>query len=135
MRKFDRYKAQFAFIHQHNIIYIEDLTSYKADVAAQITSFTDGRNKLYKERSVADEPARTALSEEIAEQTAALRGLRKDLRLCEQIQQNVAEIKTRIQTAREIEIQKSKEVLEHERRSRSRRSDSQGRDSDNRIRD
>ena len=118
--QFDRTLAQHHFLMQNHIDTTTDLLSVKAALQEQITGLVAERKPLYEERRLADEPQKEALSQQIAAHTAQIKTLRKNLRLCTQIEADVQRVRSRVHGAQEIAI---KEEKNHEPRQRSRRAD------------
>lgn len=118
--KFDRYKEQFQFLRDKEIETQEDLSARKDSLINQISSTSDHRKELYQKRSDATcEQEKEGVSEEIATINQTLRILRQELRLCNGIEENTAEMQKRLQEARQ-QTSERKEELDHEPRSRSR---------------
>ena len=74
---------------------------------------------LYEERRHADETQKQVLSQEISTRTAQIKSLRRELRLCAQIEADAERVQTRVHEATLIQ----KEERYHEPRQRSRRAD------------
>lgn len=98
--KFDRYQRQFLYLHKNRIETAAQLSMQYDAIQAKIDALTDQRRYLYRLRRAGDE----AVTEEIEAITRRLRPLRRELKLCVQI---------------EGDIPKMKEAAEDDRRTRS----------------
>lgn len=119
--KFERYLAQHRFLMQNNIETMSDLQAVKATLQEKIENAIYLRKPLYEERRLSTEEQKTeALSHQITAQTAQLKTLRHDHRLCVQIECDAERIQKRTQEAQAMSTQEQRKVAvrDHVRRSK-----------------
>lgn len=117
--RFEDYLAQHNFLTKHQIATTEQLQAVKHTLTAQLDTAVRERKPLYEERRYANEPKKEVLSQDIRARTAQIKTLRRDLRLCVQIEADAARVQSRVQTVQMIR----REERYHEPRQRSRRAD------------
>ena len=109
--KFERYLAQHRFLMQNNIETMSDLQAVKATLQEKIENAIYLRKPLYEERRLSTEEQKTeALSHQITAQTAQLKTLRHDHRLCVQIECDAERIQKRTQEAQAMSTQDQRKV-------------------------
>lgn len=113
IRKFDRYQRQFAYLMKNRIETAAQLTMQHDALQAEIDALTDRRRGLYNDRRAGRGGEATALG--IDSITARLRGLRRELKLCVRIEEDVPTVQQAVQAAR----QKQGSVI-HEKADKSR---------------
>ncbi|MDR0571158.1 MAG: hypothetical protein LBG71_08125 [Clostridiales Family XIII bacterium] len=87
---------------KHGIDAAEQLTAHKDGLTNQIISLSGERKSLrYQMRSVRDEDKSAAIKTEIAALSNRIGELRKEVRLCEDIETRSADMKTKIRKAAE----------------------------------
>ncbi|NCC68709.1 MAG: hypothetical protein EOM14_11060 [Clostridia bacterium] len=115
--KFERYLAQHRFLTENKIDSVSDLQEIKASIQKQIDKMVAFRKPLYDERRLSDyEQKPDALSNQISSYTSQIKNLRRDLRLCVQIETDAERISTRVYEAQRISRE---EELNYESRKRS----------------
>ena len=106
----------------HHIDTAQQLSSYKENLETRIDSLTLQRKQLYrKQRTVAvksDEEASAEVKAEIDSLSRELITLRREVKLCSDIQVRSGIMQEHIKTIREDEASKRKEQKEHEQRRR-----------------
>lgn len=117
--QFDRYLAQHKLLYQNHIETTIDLTAFRSGLEERIDRLVLERKPLYEQRRYADESKKEGLSQEITTRTAQLKLLRRDLKLCLQIEADTERIYARVLEAQKL----VKEEMNHEPRQRSRRAD------------
>ncbi len=122
MIRLDRFIAEPLF-GKEKIGTIGQLTDYRTNaqekIAVLIQKRSDLRNQLKRTLRQGDEKAATAIKAEIAAVSAELKGLRKEVSLCDGIEQRSGQVKTNLgllKQEKEIE-RKEKTTDEHIRRS------------------
>ena len=115
--QFRKYLAQHRFLADYRIETAEELQSTKNLLTAQLDTAVRERKPLYEERRHADEEQKEVLSLEISTRTAQIKQLRRELRLCAQIEADAERVQTRVHDVQTIK----KEERYHEYRQRNRR--------------
>lgn len=115
--QFRKYLAQHRFLAEHRIETNEELRSIKNRLTAQLDAVVRERKPLYEERRHADEEQKEVLSLEISTRTAQIKQLRRELRLCQQIEADAERVQTHVYDVQNIK----KEERYHEYRQRNRR--------------
>lgn len=119
--RLERYQAQFLYLHEHGISTTEQLAMRQAQIEQEIQQRTERRQPLYtKRRYEPNEEIKEMLTREIDQQTAALRELRKERKLCKQIANQVPGIQQNLREFEAKRTSKQKEVMKHEYQRRNR---------------
>lgn len=116
---FEQYMKQHKFLSEHHIDTATDLQNTKRALTERLEVALLERKPLYEERRHADEAQKQVLSQAISTRTAQIKSLRRELRLCAQIEADAERVQTRVHEATLIK----KEERYHESRQRSRRAD------------
>ena len=103
MIKFERYKAQFMFLHKNSIETMEQLQGKRAEATARITELTKQRQKLYGKKNEE--------REQIPVINAELKELRKTVRMCNNIEQDAVRIDERSQKVKQIQAELEKNAI------------------------
>lgn len=119
LRRFDRYLAQHQFLLEHKITDSAALCAYRAQTKTEIEHMTHRRAALYRKRGDSSNGMnRAELSVQIDRLTSALRAMRRELRLCEQIEADMEHIRDQLALAhtdaQREETKKRKEVKRDE---------------------
>lgn len=85
--KFDRYQRQFCYLHRNRIETADQLSMQYDAVQAEIDALTGQRDDLYRRKRRGEDT-----EAEITAITQALRPLRRELRLCAQIEDDIPHI-------------------------------------------
>ena len=115
--QFQKYLAQHRFLADYRIETAEELQSTKNLLTVQLDTAVRERKPLYEERRHADEEQKEVLSLEISTRTAQIKQLRRELRLCQQIEADAERVQTHVYDVKNIK----KEERYHEYRQRNRR--------------
>ena len=119
--RLERYQAQFLYLHKQDITTMEQLEARLEQLEAEIQQRTDQRQPLYTERrNTTDEAIQKQLTDQIAEQTAALRMLRKERSLCRQIKNQIPDVQKNLPEFEKKRTMTQKEVMQHEHQRRRR---------------
>ena len=114
-------RPQFLYLHKQDITTMEQLEARLEQLEAEIRQRTDQRQPLYTERrQTTDEEVQKMLTDQIAEQTAALRALRKERSLCRQIKNQIPDVQKNLPEFEKKRTMTQKEVMQHEHQRRSR---------------
>lgn len=92
--KFDRYQRQFLYLHENRIETAAQLAMQYDAVQAEIDTLTKRRADLYRRKRQGEDT-----EDEIAAITQALRPLRRELRLCVQIEGDIPKIQEAVDRA------------------------------------
>lgn len=92
--KFDRYQRQFLYLHENRIETAAQLAMQYDAVQAEIDALTKRRADLYRRKRQGEDT-----EDEIAAITQALRPLRRELRLCVQIEGDIPQIQEAVDRA------------------------------------
>lgn len=107
-------------LSHHRIDTLEQLNAYQSDVRSQLADITEQRKSLYRKlrtKAVLADPARQeAIRAEIAVLSARLKGLRREVKLCEDIAQRSVSIRGKIQAAREEACGKEENARQEQER-------------------
>lgn len=115
--KFERYRAQHRFLMENRIDTISDLQEIKASFQKQIDEMSALRKPLYDEKRLTEDIQMiNALSGQISTYTEQIKYLRRDLRLCGQIETDAERIRGRVSEAQRISRE---EEISNESRQRS----------------
>lgn len=115
--KSERYLTQHRFLTENKIDTVSDLQKIKVSIQRQIDEMVTLRKPLYDERRLSNnEPKTDTLSKQISSYTSQIKNLRRDLRLCVQIETDAERISTRVYEAQRISRE---EELNYESRKRS----------------
>ena len=119
--RLERYQTQFLYLHEHGISTVAQLVERQTQIEQEIQQRTELRQPLYTQRRYeTDEKIKEELAREIDRQTAALRQLRKERRLCKRIEQQVPGMQQNLRQFEKTKSQNQKEVIRHEYQRRSR---------------
>lgn len=95
--KFDRYQRQFLYLHENRIETAAQLAMQYDAVQAEIDTLTKRRADLYRRKRQGEDT-----EDEIAAITQALRPLRRELRLCVQIEGDIPKIQEAVDRAARV---------------------------------
>jgi hypothetical protein len=94
---------------------LEQLTAHKNGVTAKIIVLSSTRKKLrYKSRSIHDDEKLTAAKSEIAELSTKITELRREVKLCEDIETRSGVMSEKLRKSAELEKSKRKETVKNE---------------------
>ena len=115
----DAISEEAKLLARHQIDTAGQLSSYKEALVTQIETLTAERKALYKkQRTVAvksDEGALSQVREQIAALTAELKGLRKEVHLCDDIAVRSGIMSEKLETIEAEEKSRGKETKRDER--------------------
>lgn len=120
--RLERYEQQFQYLLSNNITTESELEQKITSLEWDIRSMEEARKPLYQERRNAnDEETQSRCSAEIDCKTAALREMRRELRLCRRIQSDIPQVREQMREAQndqENKIRKEEQQHEYKRRNR-----------------
>lgn len=112
IRKMERISDETTFLCHHKMDSMEALQAFKASTQEKIKAQCIARKKLRNQlRTVKDEPLRSELLNQAAELSIQIKKLRKEVRLCESIEERAVTIKEKMKAVK-AEAEKSKNEKE-----------------------
>ena len=118
LRHMQSMTQEIRFMAKHGIDTVEQLTAHKDSAAAQMYALSHTRQHLRNQiRSICDEDRLAAVKAEISALSAQITELRREVRLCENIESRSVDMKNKLQQAREAtksEKSKAREVMRDE---------------------
>ena len=103
--KLDRYIAKAKLLIDNKIETVADLQAYLKGLQESVAQLTaerqDLRNTLKRAERAEDEPARRACTAQIKQISASIRKVRKDIRLCDEIESSSAQISENLRKTKE----------------------------------
>ena len=121
LRRLNEISGEARLLCVHHIDTAEQLSSYKTELAAQITDAMGKRGQLYKTARSASEDRKPEIKEQIAALTTRLSALRREVKLCEDIETRSGVIAEKLRTVRKDENTQRKEKTRDEHIGRSSR--------------
>ncbi len=122
LRKLDRYVAQAKLLNEHRIDTLPQLQVHKQDAQARLAALTTQRQKAYTAKSQSSDPVNAfEWAARAGEITQAMKEVRKEVKLCEQIETTSGQMRDHLDQVREDErqrrqeAQKRKGVIDHGR--------------------
>ena len=116
-RTFERYKQQAQFLWQNRIQTTDDLHQKRQEVTTKMDGLAARRQALYKLRSnTANGLNKADLSQQIQALTEELRGLRKELRYCDTIEQDAEHLRQQVEAIRLAELEAEQQKTQHKNR-------------------
>lgn len=94
--KFDRYQEQFRYLMKNRIETADQLAMQYDALQAEIDALTDQRKSLYHQRRAGS--CGDTIAEEIEVLTSQLRGLRRELKLCVRIENDISTVRTGVES-------------------------------------
>lgn len=99
LAKMERYKRQFRYLRENRIATAEQLEMQYDAVQASIDALVDDRRELYPQKRAGDEWA----ADEIERINESLRSLRRQLRMCARIEQDMEMMRDRVSAVQQEE--------------------------------
>ena len=118
--KFERYQKQFRFLHKNNITTKSELLTAKNKIEEEMSSLVSTREGLYSQKKAADtEALKSDIQSQIVSINTQLRELRKDKKLCENIENDISIIAEKLHQIDEVTERpnyvKEEHIHEHKR--------------------
>lgn len=108
LRRLNQISSEARLLCGHRIDTAEQLSSYKAELAAQIEGLIEQRGQLHKKARSIGEDSKAEIKEQIAALTNRLSVLRGEVKLCEDIESRSGVIADKLRAVREEETGKEK---------------------------
>lgn len=113
VKKMDEYSERIRFLCKYKIETISDIDNVKEKKQEEMQKILNTRNRLYYKRQKLDnESEKDSVTKEIIEVTSVLAKVRKEIKLCDEIYDNVPKMKEQIRELDEKEKENAKEKEE-----------------------
>lgn len=121
IKKMDKYSEQVRFVCKYKIETINDIENVKEQKQKETQKILNDRNRLYYKRQKLDnESEKNSVTKEIIDVTAILEKVRKEIKLCDEISDNIPEMKKQV---KEMDERESVKIKEKEKKRKDRRCD------------
>jgi len=115
IRKMRNFEQEIRLLAKHRIDTGEQLAAYKESLTTEMTALSGDRKHLRcQSRSIRDEDKAAAVKADISILSQKIGALRKEVRICEDIEKRSVEMKDKIHRANEAEKSQGKELTKHE---------------------
>ena len=112
----DKITEENTFLGKNNLETIEDVTAFKSKLDAEIHDLINDRKKIYgKLKRVKNEELKVQYESDRDDVTSKIAHLKKQLRLCHDIENRVPDIEEKLKQINELEEQKNEKQQEYER--------------------
>ena len=112
----DKITEENTFLGKNNLETIEDVTAFKSKLDAEIHDLINDRKKIYgKLKRVKNEELKVQYESDRDDITSKIVHLKKQLRLCHDIENRVPDIEEKLRMINELEEQKNEKQQEYER--------------------
>lgn len=113
VKKMDEYSERIRFLCKYKIETMSDIDNVKEKKQEEMQKILNMRNRLYYKRQKLDnEIEKNSVTKEIIDVTSVLTKVRKEIRLCDEIYDNVPRMREQIKEVENKEKEKSKEKEE-----------------------
>ena len=113
VKKMDKYSEQIRFICKYKLESINDIDNLKEQKKEELQKILNTRNRLYYKRQKLDNSIeKDIMTKEIISVTVDMEKVRKEIKLCDEIYENVSNMKRQIKEFYKKEQEKSKEKEE-----------------------
>jgi len=115
IRKMRNFDQEIRLLIKHRIDTVEQLVAYKESQTTEIAALSGDRKRLRnKSRSIRDEEKLSAVKADISVLSKKIGTLRKEVKLCEDIEKRSVEMKEKIYRANKAKKSQRKEMTNHE---------------------
>ena len=109
VKKMDKYSEQIRFICNYKLETINDIDNLKEQKKEELQKILNTRNRLYYKRQKLDnESEKDVVTKEIISVTSAVKKIRKEIKLCDEVGDNSKKMKEQIKQMREKEQEKTR---------------------------
>ena len=113
VKKMDEYSERIRFLCKYKIETMSDIDNVKEKKQEEMQKILNMRKRLYYKRQKLDnEIEKNSVTKEIIDVTSVLTKVRKEIRLCDEIYDNVPRMREQIKEVENKEKEKSKEKEE-----------------------
>lgn len=110
VKKMDEYSERIKFLCKYKIETMSDVDNVKKKKQEEMQKILNIRNRLYyKRQKLENESEKDSVTKEIIDVTSALQKVRKEIKLCDEIYDNVPKMKEQLKELDDKEKQKIKE--------------------------
>lgn len=121
VKKMDKYSEEVRFVCKYKIESVNDIENVKEKKQNEMQKILNTRNRLYYKRQKLDnESEKDSVTKEIIDVTGILVKVRKEIRLCDEIFDNVPKMKEQV---KEIDEREKQKTMEKEKKRKDRRWD------------
>ena len=112
----DKITEENTFLGKNNLETIEDVTAFKSKLDSEIHDLINDRKKIYgKLKRVKNEELKVQYESDRDDVTSKIAHLKKQLRLCHDIENRVPDIEEKLRMINELEEQTNEKQQEYER--------------------
>ena len=113
VKKMDKYSEKIRFLCKYRIETLRDIDNVKENKQEEMKNLLNTRNRLYYKRQKLDnEGEKDVVTKEIISVTFVIEKVRKEIRMCDEVCNNVPKMKDQI---KEIDDKEKKKMKEKER--------------------
>ena len=117
VKKMDKYSEQIRFICRYKLETINDIDNLKEQKNEELQKVLNTRNRLYYKRQKLDnETEKDVVTKEIISVTSVIDKIRKEIKLCDEVDDNARKMKEQLKEMKEREKVKRKEKKKKDRR-------------------
>lgn len=110
VKKMDKYSEQIRFICKYKLETINDIDNLKEQKKEELQKTLNTRNRFYYKRQKLDnESEKDAITKDIISVTSIIEKVRKEIKLCDEVYDNVIRMKEQIKETDNKEKKKLKE--------------------------
>lgn len=118
VKKMDEYSERIRFLCKYKIQTMSDVDNVKEQKQEEMQKILNTRNRLYyKRKKLNNESEKDSVTKEIIDVTSVLQKVRKEIKLCDEIEKSVPLIKNEIKELEERE-KKQKEFIKNKKKER-----------------
>ena len=113
VKKMDKYSEKIRFLCKYRIETLRDIDNVKENKQEEMKNLLNTRNRLYyKRQKLNNEGEKDVVTKEIISVTFVIEKVRKEIRMCDEVCNNVPKMKDQI---KEIDDKEKKKMKEKER--------------------
>ena len=110
IKKLDKYSEQIRFVCKYKIETMKEVDNLREQKQEEMQKILNTRNRLYYKRGkVENGSEKDSITKEIIEVTFVLTKVRQEIKLCDEISENVPKMKEQTKALEKKEKEKSKE--------------------------
>ena len=110
VKKMDKYSEQIRFICKYRLETINDIDNLKEQKQEELQKILNARNRLYyKRQKIDNESEKDAVTKDIISVTSDIEKVRKEIKLCDEVEDNARKMREQIKQMKEKEKGKEQE--------------------------